>query len=214
MYVPELYAKKDIPVLHGFMRQHSFATVITQHEGAPFASHLPLMVDSGIGAQGGLIGHLARNNPQSRDLTAGAEVLAIFHGPHAYVSGGWYEPNAMAVPTWNYAVVHAYGRARILPEDELEQALRRLAEENEKCHESPWQLEITPALRERALPAIVGFEITLERIEGKFKLGQNRSDQDRRNVIAQLSQSGHGREVAHWMNQELGMNKDLERETT
>ena len=69
-------------------------------------------------------------------------------------------------------------------------------------------------MRERALPAIVGFEITLERIEGKFKLGQNRSDQDRRNVIAQLSQSGHGREVAHWMNQELGMNKDLERETT
>lgn len=203
MYVPELYAQKDVVALHDFMRQHSFATLITQHEGEPFASHLPLMVNSHGGAHGALVGHMARNNPQWQDFAAGADVLAIFHGPHAYVSGGWYEPNPMAAPTWNYAVVHAYGKARILSEEELVDALHRLVEENEKGLASPWKLEMTPALRQRALPAIVGFEIALHRIEGKFKLGQNRSEQDRLGIIAQLAQSTHGKEVAHWMKKEL-----------
>jgi transcriptional regulator len=203
MYNPELYAMKDVPSLHEFMRQHSFATLITQHEGLPFASHLPLMVNAGIGAQGALVGHMARNNPQWQDFAAGAEVLAIFHGPHAYVSGGWYEPNPMAAPTWNYMVVHARGRARILSEEELVQALHRLVDENEKGYPSPWKLELTQGLRERALPAIVGFEIELARIEGKFKLGQNRSEQDRRKVIAELARSESGKEVARWMGHEL-----------
>lgn len=209
MYVPELYAQNDIPALHDFMRQYSFATLITQHEGAPFASHLPLVVDADLGAQGALIGHLASNNPQSRDFAAGAEVLAIFHGPHAYVSGGWYEPNPMAAPTWNYAVVHAYGRARLLSEAELEQALHRLVDENEKGSASPWKQEITPGLR-GALSAIVGFEIALDRIEGKFKLGQNRSVPDRRRVIAHLSQSERGREMAEWMARSLAADGQLE----
>ncbi len=203
MYVPELYARQDVPALHEFMRRHSFATLITQHEGAAFASHLPLMVDSRIGAQGGLVGHMARNNPQWQDFAAGQEVLAIFHGPHAYVSGGWYAPNLMAAPTWNYTVVHARGRARILSEDELVEALHRLVDENEKDFASPWKLELTEVQRERALPAIVGFEIELARIEGKFKLGQNRSEQDRRRVIAELVQSESGKEVAQWMGREL-----------
>ncbi len=203
MYVPELYAKNDLPVLHEFMRRHGFATLVSQHEGMPFASHLPLMVNSRVGAHGALIGHMARNNPQWQDMAAGAEVLAIFHGPHAYVSGGWYEPNPMAAPTWNYMVVHGYGRARILPREELVEALHGLVDENEKGHASPWKLEMTSALRERALPAIVGFEITLSRIEGKFKLGQNRSERDRRNVIEHLAQSEHGRGVAEWMEMEL-----------
>lgn len=203
MYVPELYARKDVPALHDFMRRYSFATVVTQHEREPYASHLPLLVEAGPGAHGRLVGHLARNNPQSRDLAAGAEVLAIFHGPHAYVSAGWYEPGPMAAPTWNYAVVHAYGRARILPPDELEQALHALVDENEKGAPEPWKLELAQGLRERLLPAITGFEIVLHRIEGKFKLGQNRGAQDRKNVIAHLSQCGQGRDVAEWMQQEL-----------
>ncbi len=203
MYIPELYAKQDVPALHDFMRRNSFATLVTQHEGAPFASHLPLMVNAGIGAHGALVGHMARNNLQWQDFAAGKEVLSIFHGPHAYVSGAWYEPGPMVASTWNYMVVHAYGRARILPQDELVEALHRLVDENEKGFASPWKLELTQALRERALPAIVGFEIKLNRIEGKFKLGQNRSEQDRRKVIAELSRSDSGKEVAYWMGREL-----------
>ena len=100
-------------------------------------------------------------------------------------------------------VVHAYGKARMLPEDGLVNTLCRQVDENERGHASPWKLELTPALRERALPAIAGFEIVLERIEGKFKLGQNRSEQDRRSVIAHLAQSEYGRDTAEWMKKEL-----------
>ena len=203
MYIPESFAETDLPTLHEFMRQHSFATLVTQHEGLPFASHLPLSIDSNMGANGAVLGHMARNNEQWRDFADGAEVLVIFQGAHAYVSPSGYEPNPMSVPTWNFTAVHAYGKARILSEDELVATLHQLVDENEKTLSSPWKLELTQAMRERMLGAIVGFEISLNRIEGKFKLSQNRSLQDRKNVITQLQQSAHGKETAQWMSAAL-----------
>lgn len=203
MYIPQAFAETDLGVLHEFMRQHSFATVVTQQEGRPFASHLPLVVDGSVGEHGMLIGHLARNNPQWQDFASGAEVLVMFHGPHAYVSPSWYEASPMAVPTWNYTVVHAYGVARILPEEGLEKTLYQLVDDNEKLFSPPWRLELTQAMRDGMLKAIVGFEIRLHRVEGKFKLSQNRSQQDRLNVIANLMSSAHGRDVAHNMIQTL-----------
>lgn len=203
MYIPEAFAENDLATLHEFIRQHSFATVVTQHEGVPFASHLPMFLDSNIGAHGVLLGHMARNNPQWHDLVSGAEVLLLFQGAHAYVSPAWYEPNPMSVPTWNYVSVHAYGKARILSEEELEQTLYQLTDENEKVFEKPWELSLSTTMRERMLSAIVGFEITLSRIEGKFKLSQNRSEQDRQNVISELSTTVHGKDVAQWMSKQL-----------
>ena len=203
MYIPEHFAETDLPTLHEFMQQHSFATLVTQHDGAPFASHLPLLLDRCIGTHGALLGHMARNNGQWRDFAAGAEILVMFQGPHAYVSPTWYEPNPMSVPTWNFTAVHAYGKARILSEAELVETLHQLVDENEKAFPQPWKLQISQAMRERALGAIVGFEIRLSRIEGKFKLSQNRSAQDRKNVIAQLAQSAHGKETAQWMSKAL-----------
>ena len=203
MYIPEHFAETDLPALHEFMRQHSFASLVTQHEGAPFASHLPLLLDSRIGTHGALLGHMARNNKQWQDFAAGAEILVMFQGAHAYVSPAWYEPNPMAVPTWNFTAVHAYGKARILPEEELVETLRQLVDENEKTFPQPWKLQISQEMRERLLGAIVGFEIRLNRIEGKFKLSQNRSMQDRINIIDQLAQSEQGKETAQWMNNAL-----------
>lgn len=203
MYIPDHFAVTDAPTLHEFMHRHSFATLVTQQGDAPIASHLPMLLDSSVGTHGALLGHMALNNAQWRDFAAGAEVLVMFQGPHAYVSSAWYEPGPMAAPTWNYMAVHAYGKARILPEDELVETLHRLVDENEKAFSSPWKLELTQTMRERALGSIVGFEIRLSRIEGKFKLSQNRSEQDRRNVIAQLSKIAHGNDVAHWMNKTL-----------
>jgi transcriptional regulator len=203
MYIPAHFAETDLTALHEFMRRHSFATLVTRQDGAPFASHLPMMLDEGKGSQGSLVGHMARNNPQWQDFATGMEVLVMFHGPHAYVSPSWYEPNAMSVPTWNYMAVHAYGVARTLSEAELVQALHRLTDEHEKSFAAPWKLELTQAMRERMLGAIVGFEIKLNRIEGKFKMSQNRTQQDQRNVIAHLLQSAHGKEVARWMSEEL-----------
>jgi transcriptional regulator len=203
MYIPDQFAETDLPTLHEFMRQHSFATLVTQQGSVPFASHLPLSLDRGIGMYGALRGHMARNNAQWQDFEARREVLVMFHGPHAYVSPTWYEPNPMSVPTWNFMAVHAYGEARLLPEDELIQTLHQVVDENEKSFSSPWKLELTQLMRERMLGAIVGFEIRLSRIEGKFKLSQNRTGQDRRNVIAKLSQSAHGKEMARCMSEVL-----------
>lgn len=203
MYIPEHFAETDLRTLHEFMRRYSFATLVTQHGGTPFASHLPLSLDSCIGTHGAVLGHMARNNGQWRDFADGAEVLVMFQGAHAYVSPSWYEPNPMSVPTWNFTAVHAYGKARILSEDELLATLHQLVDENERAFALPWKLELTQAMRERMLGAIVGFEISLNRIEGKFKLSQNRGEQDRKNIIAQLQQSAHGKETARWMSAAL-----------
>ncbi|MEQ1556074.1 MAG: FMN-binding negative transcriptional regulator, partial [Gallionella sp.] len=180
MYIPKDFAEKEAYTLQDFMREHSFATAVTQHNGALFASHLPLMLDSSLGTHGGLLGHMARNNSQWQSFAEGVEILLIFNGAHSYISPAWYEPNPMSVPTWNYMAVHAYGTARILSESELENALRQLTDEHEKSLPQPWKLELTQMMRERLLGAIVGFEITLNRVEGKFKLSQNRSEQDQR----------------------------------
>ncbi len=203
MYIPEYFAETDLPTLHEFMQRHSFATLVTQQGNAPFASHLPMLLDDSVGSHGALFGHMARNNTQWRDFAAGIEVLVMFQGPHAYVSPTWYEPNPMVVPTWNFMAVHAYGAARVLSEDELDNTLHRLVDENEKTFSTPWKLELSQVMRERMLAAVVGFEIKLSRIEGKFKLSQNRTEQDRRNVIEQLSKTAQGNEIAHWMCKEL-----------
>ncbi|MFY9259333.1 MAG: FMN-binding negative transcriptional regulator [Gallionella sp.] len=207
MYIPQHFAENDVQRLHEFMRQHSFATLVTTHDGSPFASHLPLTFAHGIGEHGALLGHIARANPQWQDLAASAEVLAMFQGGHAYVSPAWYEPNAMSVPTWNFTAVHAYGTARILSESELENTLQQLTDEHEKALPQPWKLELTQTMRERMLGAIVGFEITLNRVEGKFKLSQNRNEQDQRNVMEKLAESEHGKAVAHSMRTNLQRKK-------
>jgi transcriptional regulator len=130
----------------------------------------------------------------------------MFHGLHAYVSPSWYEVKPMAVPTWNYMAVHASGKARILTNDELELALHKLVDENETIFAQPWKLEFTEIMREKLLGAIVGFEIELVNIEGKFKLSQNRMREDQIRVIAQLAAqtSESSRQVAAQMKKNLG----------
>jgi transcriptional regulator len=185
MYIPEHFRVDDLAELHEVMRQNSFTTVVTQHDGQPYASHLPLLLES-RGEFGVLAGHMARANPQWQDFAAGAEILVIFHGPHAYVSPGWYE-NPQSVPTWNYVAVHAYGTARMMDEMELEGLLPRMVDSYQGADES-WRYDLPQEMRARMLQAIVGFEITLTRVEGKFKLSQNRPVADQRRVIEKLSQ--------------------------
>ena len=186
MYIPEDFCVTDLDELHECMQQNSFATVVTEHEGKPFASHLPLLLDGGRGEWGTLAGHMARANPQWRDFAAGAEILVIFQGPHAYVSPAWYE-NPVSVPTWNYVAVHAYGKARIMDEAELEALLPRMVD-NYQSADEPWRNNFPQDMRARILQALVGFEITLTGIEGKFKLSQNRPLEEQRRVMAKLSQ--------------------------
>jgi transcriptional regulator len=172
------------------MRRHSFATLVTVEDGVPFASHLPILVEPGSeGTQGRLLAHMARANPQWRGFSQNQDVLVIFQGPHAYVSPSWYvtEPN---VPTWNYTVVHAYGRPRLIEEpEECLRILRESVATYESGFEKPWTLEQVGDYARKLLPGIAAFELRLTRVEGKFKLNQNRAPEDRRAVMEVLERS-------------------------
>lgn len=192
MYVPAAFQVDDPEKIAQFIADHSFATVITQHDGVPFASHVPLLFDRRNGPHGALVGHLARPNPQWQDAAdaAGVPALAIFSGPHTYISPTWYaEPNT--VPTWNYVAVHATGRMKLIEDNErLLELLTRTVNIYESNQPQPWRLEDQDqSFIQKLLGGIVGFEIAIEKLEGKWKLNQNQSAARRERVIAALEQS-------------------------
>lgn len=190
MYIPAWFREDNPVLLHDVMRQHSFAALVTIHEGRPFATHIPFLLDAASGEFGVLRAHLARPNPQSRDFGAddpgdAGEALVIFQGPHAYVSPTWYAslPN---VPTWNYAIVHAYGVPRRLDDDALLATLRASVAQYE-APDSPLALS-EDYLRDK-MRGVVGLEIVIARLEGKFKLSQNQNEENQERVASRLAGS-------------------------
>jgi transcriptional regulator len=207
MYIPPAFHVENADKLAAFMQRHSFATLITHDGAAPFASHLPVLLRPGEGPKGTLVSHMARANPQWQHFASGAEALVVFQGPHGYISPSWYETK-LAVPTWNYAVVHAYGRPKIIDDHErivslLEETISRY----EGGYEQPWSGDLPLEFRDKLVQAIVAFEIPLSRIEGKFKLGQNRSAADLQGVFDALSASEdqETRALARMMAEECGI---------
>ncbi|MDQ3701026.1 MAG: FMN-binding negative transcriptional regulator [Chloroflexota bacterium] len=202
MYIPPAFRESRSEVLHEIIRRYSFGTLVSHVDGELFSTHLPFLLHPTRGTHGTLVAHMARANPHWRGFQDGAEVLALFQGPHSYVSPRWYATPA-AVPTWNYTAVHAYGRPRLV-EDET--ALRALLEDTVRLYEGtyddPWSTDrLDEDLVAKLVQAIVGFEIPISRLEGKLKLNQNRSLADRQGVITALLQQGdpQGVEVARLM---------------
>jgi transcriptional regulator len=199
MYIPKAFREDDINTLHAFMEIYSFATLVTHHEGLPFATHLPFLLDAERGPNGTLLAHMARANPQWHDFNSAQEVLVIFQGPHAYVSPSWYEVE-LSVPTWNYAVVHAYGLPRLIEDqEELHNLLKILIQAHEAQFEKPWPFQLSDDYLQKMMRGIVGFEIEITRLEGKFKLSQNRTETERVNVIAALQESSDTATLAELM---------------
>ena len=199
MYIPKAFREDDINTLHKLMREYSFASLITQHEGVPFATHLPFILDAQRGPNGTLLAHMARANPQWHHFASAQDVLVIFQGPHAYISPSWYEVE-LSVPTWNYAVVHAYGLPRLIEDGEdLYKLLKTLIETHEAQFEKPWPFNLPDDYLQKMMHGIVGFEIEITRLEGKFKLSQNRTSIERENVIAALQESRDTLAVAELM---------------
>ncbi len=191
MYVPEPFREEQVGVLHDLIEQNSFATLVSTTPGGLFASHIPILIDRAAGPHGTLRGHVARANPHWRHLAA-SEALAIFTGPHAYISPSWYATGGR-VPTWNYIAVHAYGTPRLI-EDAA--GVRGLIERTVGRYESdfaePWDMSgLDPKAVDGLLQAIVAFEIPIARLEGKRKLGQNRSRADREGAVRGLREHGH-----------------------
>src|SRR5687768_14689415 len=181
MYIPASYAEHDPQVLYDFIEAHPLAALVTASPNAGlFATHLPLVLDRAAGPSGVLEGHLARANPHHRHVTAGAtEALVIFSGPDAYVTPSWYpakQEHGRVVPTWNYVAVHVYGELRLTDDPAfLRRHLEALTARHEAGRTTPWQVSDAPAeYVARQLGAIVGFELTIARLEGKWKMSQNR----------------------------------------
>ena len=190
MYIPKWFRETDQAALHDLMRANSFATLISQHDGAPYASHVPMLLQADAGPHGTLVGHMARANPQWRDFAPAQEVLTIFQGPHAYVSPSWYEAE-LSVPTWNYAVVHAYGTPRVIEDHaELYDILQATVQMYEAPFEQPWPFDLPEDFVDKMMRAIVGFSIPITRLEGKYKLSQNRPLADQQRVVEALHQQG------------------------
>jgi len=183
MYNPKAFAVEDLSQLHQMMDNCRLAVLITQGEHGLQASHLPLLLDTQQGPNGSLYGHMARANPQWRDLEAGAEALVVFAGVDAYVSPGFYPGKAehgKVVPTWNYVAVHAYGSAEVFSDaHRLRNLVSALTDRHETGRSQPWKIDDAPAeYIDSMLKAIVGFALPIQRLEGKRKLSQNRSPAD------------------------------------
>ena len=204
LYRPAAFASSDQAAIARLIDEHPFATLITTGPGEPQVSHVPLLHEPEPAPRGSLVGHVARANPHWRHIEQGAS-LAIFHGPHAYVSPSWYAEPAKHVPTWNYAVVHVHGRAELMTDRLATLAvLQRLIGRFEGGRNEPWRLQLEGARLDAMVGAIVAFRIPIERVEAKLKLSQNRDDIDRRRVASALRAEGFAdaTAVAAWMDHE------------
>jgi transcriptional regulator len=206
LYIPEFNRLEDTAAALDFMRANPFAILVSAADGSPFATHIPVLVAE---AAGGILlrGHVARANSHWKMLEQDRETLAIFHGPHAYISPSLYGSRE-SVPTWNYAAVHVYGRTRIFEQAEpLTEILLETFAVFEQAYLNQWR-GLNEDYRAKMLSQIVGFEIAVERIEAKFKLSQNRPRADQSRIIESLESSADTviRGVAKLMkDQGLGM---------
>lgn len=202
MYTPKHFVENRIEALHGLIRAYPFATLVTRAADGLTANHLPFERVGEV-----LHGHVARGNELAR--LDGAEVLLVFQGPDGYISPNWYpskHETGREVPTWNYAVVHVHGRLRVIDDAAwLRRLLETLTDHHEAGQPQPWKISDAPDDHiETSLRAIVGLEVSIDRIEGKFKLSQNHPARNRAGVIAGLRErDGDGdAELAAWMSRQ------------
>lgn len=207
MYCPSAFRQDDLATLHQQIQASVLALLSSAGEQGLQASHLPLLLEPHEGEFGTLYGHFARANPHWRDLATGTEALVVFSGADGYVHPGWYPAKAehgKVVPTWNYIAVHAWGQAEVFDDPErLLRLVSRLSDRHEQGRARPWAVSDAPrAYIDAMLRAIVGFALPIRRIEGKWKLSQNRSASDQTGVRAGLAESARAsdRELAQQMN--------------
>ncbi|MCB0724396.1 MAG: FMN-binding negative transcriptional regulator [Ignavibacteriae bacterium] len=184
MYIPKHFREEDEQEIENFIKANSFGIIVSVQEGIPIGTHIPFMIEK---RDGELIlrAHIARANTQKESLTDGAKVLVIFPGPHTYISSTWYKNTS--VPTWNFMSVHAYGTLRLIDDEELHKSLSDLVKVNEG--EGGHDITSYPDDYVRKLMnGVIGFEITVNEIQAKYKLSQNKNEDDREGVYKGLSE--------------------------
>jgi transcriptional regulator len=209
VYTPSHFEIRERAAIARLMHDYPFATLITPATPEPRISHVPLLLVPGCEPHGTLIGHVARANPHWSEAS-GVESIAVFHGPHAYVSPSWYANPSGAVPTWNYAVVHASGPLEII-EDAVEtrRVLEALVHRFEANRDAPWTFAMPERQRDALVGANVAFRMRIRRLTAKFKLSQNRAAGDRERVTRALQAAGDAESaaVAEWMREYVPLSK-------
>jgi len=193
MYIPRANSETRTPVIHKLIEEHPFASLITTGTSGLFASHIPMVLERDGAPLGRLKYHLSRANQQWREFSPDLEALAIFSGPQHYVTPTWYpekQQSGKVVPTWNYVVVHAYGHLRVIEDSQWLMAhLHSLTTIHEASSPAPWKIEDAPGdYIASQIKGIVGLEMIIDRLEGKWKVSQNRSEQDRTGVANGLAE--------------------------
>jgi transcriptional regulator len=201
VYIPDHFAPRERATIARLVHDFPFATLVTPGATEPYVTHLPLLHVADCEPHGTLVGHFARANPHTQSVS-GVESMAIFHGPHAYVTPSWYSDPAGAVPTWNYAGALVHGALELARDPaETRAVLDLMIQRFESGRAKPWQLGLDPGRLQAMVGAIVGFRIRVKRIDAKLKLSQNRSPDDRRQVAEGLESEGYAEATATaaWM---------------
>jgi len=189
MYVPKFYRTDDLEFVRTFIGENGFAILFSQVSGRPWATHLPLLLTKDDSGKEVLTGHLSKANLQGKELENQPEVLAVFTGPHAYVSSSWYDHEN--VPTWNYLAVHVYGRIRIISGDRLKEQLGKMVDKYEKGLVNPVSVKkMSPGFLEKEMGGIIGFEIEINEVQAALKMSQNRDDRNYERIIEGLTRKG------------------------
>ncbi len=199
MYIPEIYKNEDPSDINNFIKTNSFGILINQTKGKIWGTHIPIELENNVMGKPTLQGHISKENPQWESFTDNEEVLAIFSGPHSYISSSWYDHEN--VPTWNFIAVHVYGKIRILDEAAGLENLKKLVEKYESSSENPVKIENLSKKTMMQTRGIVSFEIEITEIHAQKKLSQNRDDKNHENIITELEKTNtnNSKEIAKEM---------------
>jgi transcriptional regulator len=184
MYIPDLYKNENQEEIKNFLHQNSFGILVNQTNEKLWATHIPLELEETPNGKSILSGHISKENPQWKSFASDSKILAIFSGPHSYISSSWYEKEN--VPTWNYIAVHIYGTVKIIEGEAVIASLKKLVDKYEIGSDNPVRVEELSEKTMRQVAGIVAFEIEIESIEAVKKMSQNRNDNDYHNIIQKL----------------------------
>jgi transcriptional regulator len=194
MYTPDIYKNEDPESIKTFLRENSFGILINQTNGKLCATHIPIELEINEEGKEILHGHISKLNPQAEGFTENDQVLAVFSGPHSYISSSWYDHEN--VPTWNYIAVHVYGRIKIVNEDATAEQLKKLVDKYEAHSENPVRVENLSDKTMRQVKGIFGFEIEIDEIQATKKLSQNRDEHNYKNIISELEKTKNPEAIA------------------
>lgn len=194
MYIPESYKNENIEEVQEFLRANSFGILINQVDGKISGTHIPMELDKDENGEDVLVGHIAKRNPQAKNFRGNAEVLAIFNGPHSYISSSWYQKED--VPTWNYIAVHVYGTIKIIEGEELFEAMKKLVDKYEQNSERPVSVDKMSSKTLQQISGVVGFSIKIKEVQAAYKLSQKHDETDYHTITSELKKNGDSSSIS------------------